>query len=199
MKLNNIFFLLIFFTGLNLHAQDSPFVKQDEAGLLPVFKENFRPQISIAPQLAFISFNDFDSKGLAYGVEFALQCPLACTRKNYIRQQISFLYYSNDEDNLNYWTVSINPEYRLVVKPSFELAVGPSVGYFSNKLNAELSEDELKSSGINYGISTSATIHMGNLLIGLSPRYILSKDLNVLGTDFSQNNFQGVLKLGLKF
>ncbi|GEM_PF-3974560 len=181
------------FIGLNLNAQDSPFIKQADSGMLPVLKENFRPQISIAPQVAFMSFSDLDTSGFGYGVEIALQCPLACTRKNYIRQQISFLYFNDDESNYKYWTAGINPEYRLFVSPEYEFAIGPSVGFFRSEAS------DVATSGLNYGVSSSINVHFGKVFIGLSPRYILSKKVELSESEFSQNHIQGLFKFGLKF
>lgn len=176
--------------AFSLQAQDAPFIKQAETGFFPVTKSGFNPQVSIAPQIAYMSFSDLGLSGIGYGAEIALQCPLACTKKNYIRQQISFLAFS--EDDYSYWTAGINPEYRLFVKPEFEFAVGPTVGYF----NSQREDDS--SSGINYGVSSSVTVHLGKVFIAVAPRYVLSKDIELLDSEFSQNHFQGVFKLGYK-
>jgi len=103
-------FALILFIGLFNNAfsqnnQNQPYAPGDSKGLFPIFKQKFQPQISIAPQVGYISFTDINSNGIAYGLEIALQCPLLCTKKNYIRQQLSFLYY-NDND-FTYWNLRI--------------------------------------------------------------------------------------------
>ena len=187
-----LIFLALNIFSIDLKSQDQPFIKQVETGMLPVFKDNFRPQISISPQLAYFSFGDLNSSGLGYGVELAMQCPLACTKKNYIRQQVSFLAYQDSERDYDYWTASINPEYRLLVTPEFEFAIGPSVGYFN------ATGESNSSSGITGGITTSATVHLGKFMIAISPRYLVSKDIALAEGDFSQNNFQGIFKLGYK-
>lgn len=186
-----LFIVLVLVIG-SLGAQDAPFIKQVETGFLPVTKSNFRPQISISPQLGYFSFSSLESSGIGYGLELAMQCPLACTNKNYIRQQISFLTYSDDALNYDYWTVGINPEYRLLVTPAYEVAIGPSVGYFNSNI------EDSSSSGISYGVSSSFTVHFGRVMIGLSPRYLLSKDISILEESVSQNSFVGILKLGYK-
>ncbi len=190
--MKNIFTAIICFCAFNLFAQDQPFIKQADTGMLPVFKENFRPQISIAPQVAYVSLSDLNSSGIGYGVELAMQCPLACTKKNYIRQQVSFLTYSDADLGYDYWTLSINPEYRLVVTPTFEWALGPSLGYINGSTADETS------AGFAYGISTSATVHFGKFMLGISPRYVLAPDIQLEESELSQNSFQGIFKIGYK-
>lgn len=192
MKTYNLILALLLLSTTALISQDAPFSKQAEHGFFPVAKKNFRPQISVAPQIGFFSFPDISTGGLGLGLELAMQCPLACTKKNYIRQQVSFITYQNSEDAYNYWNVSINPEYRLLVSPSYELAVGPSVGFFSSSYEGETSN------GLSYGISSSFTLHFGKYMLGLSPRYLLSKSIETPEGELSQNGFLGILKLGYK-
>lgn len=188
--------LTVVFGGLTLSSfsQNQPYKKGENNGFLPLIKRGFSPQVSIAPQVAFVSFSDFNSSGIAYGVEVALQCPLFCTSKNYIRQQLSFLYYNDDNfTNLN---ITLNPEYRFYVTSNFELAAGPSLGVSISefKYDSALIEDYKKTS-FTYGASASATRHFNKIFIGISTRYFLTQK----DGSKNYNNFQGIVKLGYKF
>jgi len=179
------------FGNINAQENEAPYTKGDTPGLFPGFKEGFHPQISIAPQVGYILFSDANNTGgVAYGAEIALQCPLACTKKNYIRQQVSFLYYA--EDNFKFWSATLNPEYRFLVKPQFELAAGPALGVSNINLTV-LDVSIMNETGFTYGLSTSATFHFNKVFVGISPRYMLSTTNN-FGGNF--NSFQGLVKIG---
>ena len=188
--------MFLAFVSTTMVAQsntDAPYIKSDNQGFLPIAKKGFHPQISVAPQVGYISFGDLDADGILYGLEIALQCPMLCTKKNYIRQQLSFVYHS--KDNFTYWAATLNPEYRFFVRPSFELAAGPSLGVSNGKAKFldVVTFDDTK---FTYGVSTSATLHFNVIFVALSGRYLLTgeNDLNA-----NYNNFQALLKLGFNF
>lgn len=187
---NNIFFtfVLMLLVTLSASAQaDAPFNKGGETGVLPVIKKGFLPQVSVAPQIAYVNFYDAEISGISYGAEIALQCPLVCTKKNYIRQQVSILYFK--DTNLSILEATLNPEYRFVAKPTFEFAAGPSLGYLNSKATVgDISESK---GYFSYGLSASATQHFGSkMFIGVGARQ------NWAGENLG--HFQALLKLGIK-
>lgn len=191
--------ILLVVSVFSLSAQDTeaPYIKGENPGLFPGFKKGFHPQISIAPQVGYLSFLDSDSRdgGLAYGLEIAMQCPLACTKKNYIRQQASLLIHTDDD--FTFWTASLNPEYRFYVKPQFELAAGPALGlagYTYSFDNSIVEIEDVKEMFFTYGVSTSATYHFNKVYVAVSPRFMLGK---VKDATTTFNNIQGIFKVGI--
>jgi len=181
-------FAIMLIASVSIYAQegDSPFIK-NETGLFPVLKEGYKPQFSIAPQISFVDFNDINSNGIAYGGEIALQCPLLGTKKNYIRQQLSFIYFNDPDSEFSAYEISINPEYRFVTTSNFELAAGPSLGF----LHAEVENTDFSKNVFSYGLAASATLHFGEKMFsGVSLRQNWASD------DLS--HYQGMLKLGYK-
>lgn len=181
-------FAIMLITSVSANAQegDSPFDK-NETGLFPVLKEGYKPQFSIAPQISYINFNDINSSGIAFGGEIALQCPLLGTKKNYIRQQLSFTYFDDPDSEFSAYEITINPEYRFMTTSNFELAAGPSLGF----LHAEVDNTDFSENVFSYGLSASATLHFGEKMFsGVSFRQNWASD------DLS--HYQGMLKLGYK-
>lgn len=175
---------------LTMSAQESPFQPSDNPGFVPVLKKGYRPQISIAPQAAYVNFYELETAGFAFGGEIALQCPLVCTGKNYIRQQLSFMYFDDPNADRTMIELTLNPEYRFLIRPQFEWAAGVSAGYLraSSTSNEVTAVDGL----FSYGLTTSATWHLGSrFLMGLSARQ------NWAGNDYG--HFQGIVKAGFKF
>lgn len=189
--ITTLFTLIALLIGaMTMSAQESPFQPSDNPGFVPVLKKGYRPQISVAPQAAYVNFYDLETAGIAFGGEIALQCPLVCTGKNYIRQQLSFLYFDDPNADRTIMELTLNPEYRFLIRPQFEWAAGVSAGYLrgSTTSNEVTTVDGL----FSYGLTTSATWHIGSrLLVGISARQ------NWAGSDYA--HYQGLLKAGFKF
>lgn len=214
--------LLLLVLGLSLQigfAQDAPFEKSGEPGALPFLKKGFRPQIGLSAVGGYQSFTGegIDKDGISYGLEVSLQCPLLCTKKNYIRQQAGIMVYKNAESSngtditFTNTSLTLTPEYRFAMSEKSEYAAGPILGWNLTKTNVKTKnlpaniDQTTKSNGFIYGLSTSATYHFGPLMLALSPQYILGvkqqktvegKDT---GNDFDPSHFQVLVKLGMKF
>jgi len=161
-----------------------------------ITKKGFKPQVGLSLiggiknnfGLGELSQFGSDSPLSSVGLEISLQCPLMCTKKNYIRQQVAIVYSKNDI--LNSLEVEINPHYRFLVTPTFELAAGPGFGLnhtsvngsdefnhmvsMSNGENLEYQGLDSNSFVFSYGLGASAAVHLGKFFIGLEARYFLT-------------------------
>ena len=187
--------------GLSLvsNAQNQPFEQsgKEKTCLLPVFKKGYRPQFGINLVGGFQNNQNFDKSAAVYGVDISLQCPLLCTEKNYIRQQLSIIKQNGEK--LKSLAAELNPQYRLIAKSNFELGVGPSFGL----LFAEANND--KKNAFTYGLGGSVVYHVGKVFFTAESRYGLTSTIHftndVTSTIVSKNlnNLRTLLKIGYKF
>ncbi len=178
-------------------VQELPFKKNStETSFLPFLKKGYRPQIGLSLLGGIQNNQNFDASSFAYGIEISLQCPLLCTKKNYIRQQFSIV--RQEGNTLKSLAVEINPQYKLIAKPSFEFGIGPSAGLIfatSNKDNK---------TAFSYGIGTSATYYFSNFFIALETRYAFTSNVSFTNPDDKSviasnlNNLRTYFKIGYK-
>jgi opacity protein-like surface antigen len=187
-------------------AQDNklPFKKNSvKTTFLPVLKKGYRPQMGIALLGGMENFScdklPSEAKtSSVYGVEISLQCPLLCTKKNYIRQQLTIM--SQDHVGLKTLAVELNPQYRIVAKPKYDIGVGPSIGLiFANFIN-------VNKTVFSYGLGCGASYYLNNnLFVGVELRYVHTADVtfndesNGIEAEADLTNFRYFLKLGYRF
>lgn len=216
-KTNNmkkIFLLVLLGMTLQLGlAQDMPFDKSGDPGALPGFKKGFRPQIGVSAVGGYTTFTaeNADESGLTYGLELSMQCPLLCTKKNYIRQQVGIMFYNSTDSKTDVTfantSVTLTPEYRFAVSAASEYAAGPILGWNFTKTGKKGGDIFVKGNGFIYGLSASATYHFGSFMLGFAPQYVLGakQSMSIEGKDigsdfdFDPSHFRGLIKLGLKF
>jgi opacity protein-like surface antigen len=197
--MKKVIVLILLALPLLSNAQNQPFEKseKDKTTFLPVLKKGYRPQFGVSLVGGVQNNQNFDKSAPVFGVDISLQCPLLCTKKNYIRQQISIIQ-QNGKD-LKTLALELNPQYRLISKPSFELGVGPSFGV----IFAEANND--KNTAFTYGLGASIAYHLGKVFFTAESRYGLSNKIdftdNKDNTTISNNlnNLRSVLKIGYKF
>jgi len=197
--MKRFYILAILFFGIYgfLNAQsDAPFVKNgDSFTFIPASKKDYRPQIGLSlirgsqKNLGLKELNHLGSNMIAstHGLEMSLQCPLMCTKKNYVRQQLIAVY--SHGDILNSLAIEINPHYRLNVTPTFEIAAGPGFGvnfakikasnHFHQKIlrngeNIVYKGLDSKAAVFTYGFGASLAAHLGKFIIGFETRFFLS-------------------------
>ncbi len=197
MKKVIVFMLLALSFASN--AQNQPFEQsvKGKTCLLPVFKKGYRPQFAISLVGGFQNNQNFDKSAAVFGLDISLQCPLLCTAKNYIRQQISIVQQNGKE--LKSLAVELNPQYRLIAKSNFELGVGPSFGI----INADANND--KKNAFTYGLGGSVSYHLGKVFFTAESRYGLTNtihftdDRTKVTVSNNLNNLRTILKVGYKF
>lgn len=160
------------------------------------FKKEYKPQLGLSLIGGIQNNRNFDAFAPVYGVEFSLECPLIHTRKSYIRQQFSLIRQEGKE--FKTLSVEINPHYKIISKPSFELGAGPSAGLIFAKASEE------SKTIFSYGLGASAIYHFKKFFIGLENRYALTKEIslddpNKESTLFGNfNNLRSIVKIGYK-
>jgi len=182
----------------NAQSQMQPFEQsvKGKTCLLPVFRKGYRPQFGISLVSGIQDNQNFDRSSAVYGLDISLQCPLLCTKKNYIRQQLSIIQQNGKQ--LNTLAIELNPQYRLIAKPVFELGIGPSFGFISAEANTD------KKSVFTYGLGGSIAYHVGKIFFALESRYGLTNDIsftdkmNKITTTNNLNNLRTILKVGCK-
>ena len=93
----------------------------------------------------------FDAWAPLYGIEFSMECPLVQTGKSHIRQQVSLIFQDGkDYKSLN---LEINPQYKIINRPSFEWGAGPVAGFIFTTIR-----DDNKPV-FNYGLGTGVAIY----------------------------------------
>lgn len=163
------------------------------------FKKEYKPQMGLSLIGGFQNNKNFEASTPVYGIEISLECPLIQTRKSHIRQQFTLI--RQEGKNLKTISVEINPQYKIISKPSFELGAGPSAGWIFAKTTEE------SKTIFSYGLGASAVYQFKKLFIGFESRYVLTKkvsfnDINnkpesaVVG---NLNNLRTFLKFGYKF
>jgi opacity protein-like surface antigen len=179
-------------------AGKMPFKKGcEKTTFLPFIKKGYHPQLA-ASLVGGIQNNSglLDASSTVYGVEISMQCPLLCTGKNYIRQQLSIVQQNGDI--MKSVAAELNPHYRIIALPKFELGIGPSLGLAFATAN---NDDRTV---FTYGAGVSLAHYFGRVFIGAESRYALSGDVNFHNNTNNTtltnnlNNLRSVLKLGVK-
>ena len=185
--MKNIIVVLAIVIPVLTNAQDSS------------LKKVYKPQIDLSLIGGIQNNQNFEASAPVYGVEISWQCPFITTKKNYIRQQFSFI--RQEGKTFKSLTIEINPQYKIIAKPLFELGVGPSAGLiFANK-------NEDNKPIFDYGLGASAVCHIKRFFIGFESRYVLTKQVSFTNLDNklqsvvagNLNNLRTFLKFGYKF
>jgi hypothetical protein len=140
----------------------------------------------------------FDASAPVYGVEFSMECPLIQTGKSHIRQQFSLM--RQDGKDYKSLTFEINPQYKIIASPSFELGVGPVAGFIFTSIR------DNNKPVFNYGLGTGAVYYCKRVFIGFESRYTMTKEILFDDTDKEPgypesgnlNNLRIFLKIGCK-
>ncbi len=178
---------------------DAPFKNTcTKTNFFPFLKKGYRPQIAAA-LVGGVQMNntEFDETTSLMGVELSLQCPLLCTRKNYIRQQLSIT--QSDGSQLHFTNIELNPHYRLKVTKAFELSAGPGFGVSFVKVG------NASTSLFTYGVGASAQYYFKKVFVAVEPRYMLTDDVKMStqadGLLYSGNfnSLKVLAKVGLRF
>jgi hypothetical protein len=163
------------------------------------FKNEYKPQ----PGLSFIGgiqYNkNFEAAAPVYGIEISMECPLIQTGKSLIRQQFSIIRQEGKE--LKTLAVEINPRYKVISKPSFELGAGPGAGLIFVKAGEE------KKTIFSYGAGAHAIYFFKKFFIGFESRYFLTKKVSFSNLNSkpglvetgSLNNLRTFIKFGYRF
>ena len=140
----------------------------------------------------------FDASAPVYGIEFSMECPLIQTGKSHIRQQIS-LMHQNGKDFKSV-SVAVNPQYKIIASPSFELGAGPVAGFIFTTIR------DNNKPVFNYGLGTGAVYYFKKVFIGIESRYTMTKEILFdeidKETGYAEsgdlNNLRIFLKIGCK-
>jgi len=136
--------------------------------------------------------NGTGDAGLAYGVELSFNCPLLQPPTNKIRQQVSFLQYSDGDSTIQ--SVQINPHYVVEVAPKLWLGGGPGFGY----VRADVAKKTANLVAAQVGASAGYSID--KIFIGAEARYQLTQNSHVgSGKDNGAHNWQTIVKVGYNF
>ncbi|HET6724372.1 MAG TPA: hypothetical protein VFH07_16545 [Chitinophagaceae bacterium] len=140
----------------------------------------------------------FDAWAPVYGVEFSMECPLIQTGKSHVRQQLSLM--RQDGKDHKSLTVEVNPQYKIIASPSFELGVGPVAGFIFTSIR------DNNKPVFDYGLGTGAVYYSKRVFIGFESRYTMTKE--ILFDDIDKepgqtesgnlNNLRIFLKIGCK-
>lgn len=165
----------------------------------PTSKNGYKLEMGFSLIGGIQNNKNFETSTAVYGVEFAFQCPLINTKKNYIRQQISLI--RQEGTKLKTISVELNPQYKIIPVPALELGVGPSAGLiFANTTGKNKPV-------FNYGLGASIVWTVKNFFIGLESRYAFTKKVSFTDVNNKEesmvtgnlNNLRTSLKFGYKF
>ena len=161
---------------------------------LPVTQSGYRaqPALSLLYGRMTPSATGFKD-GNFTGLEVAFDCPLLQPPTNRIREQLSYVHYS--EGNKDIDSVEINPHYVVEVSPGFEIGGGPGLAYILT--NTPANDPSLW--GLNIGLSAHYA-PMGHLFLGAEYRYQITSDEdfgNGIKEDLNNGRFD--IKVGYRF
>ncbi len=162
-------------------------------------KKEYKPQLGLSLIGGIQNNKNFDVSAPVYGVEISLECPLIQTRKSHIRQQFSLI--RQEGKKLKTISVELNPQYKIVTVPSFELGVGPSAGLIFVNTTGKIK------TVFNYGFGASVIFNIKKYFIGLESRYAFTNKVALTSINNKQesvvignlNNLRTFLKFGYKF
>lgn len=161
-------------------------------------KKEFKPLAGLSVIGGVQNTKHFDASAPVYGVEFSMECPLIQTGKSHIRQQFSLM--RQDGKDYKSLTFEINPQYKIIASPSFELGVGPVAGFIFTSIR------DNNKPVFNYGLGTGAVYYCKRVFIGFESRYTMTKEILFDDTDKEPgypesgnlNNLRIFLKIGCK-
>lgn len=161
-------------------------------------KKEFKPLAGLSVIGGVQNTKHFDAWAPVYGIEFSMECPLVQTGKSHIRQQVSLILQDGkDYKSLNF---ELNPQYKIIARPSFELGAGPVAGFIFTTLR------DNNKPVFNYGLGTGVVYYFKKVFIGFESRYTMTKE--ILFDDIDKetgynesgdlNNLRVFLKIGCK-
>ena len=177
---------LFFIVPLLASAQDAP------------SKKEFKPLAGLSVIGGIQNNTHFGTGAPVYGIEFSMECPLVQTGKSRVRQQLSLLLQDGkDYKSLN---LELNPQYKIIARPSFELGAGPVAGFIFTTIR------DNNKPVFNYGLGTGVVYYFKKVFIGFESRYTMTKE--ILFDDIDKetgynasgdlNNLRIFLKFGCK-
>jgi len=161
---------------------------------LPGAEPGYRaqPALSLLYGRMTPSATGFKDGNLA-GLEVSLNCPLLQPPTNRIRQQLSYIHYSEGDKDID--SIEINPHYVVEVAPRFEIGGGPGLAYIHT--NTAANDPSLW--GFNLGLSAHYT-PADHLFLGAEYRYQITSDKdfgNGIKEDLNNSRFD--IKVGYLF
>jgi hypothetical protein len=163
-----------------------------------LLKKEFKPFAGLSVIGGVQNNKYFKGSAPVFGIEFSMECPLIQSGKSRVRQQITLM--RQEQKDYRSLTIEINPHYKLIAGPSFELGIGPVAGFIFTPVR------DNNKPVFNYGLGTSAMYYFKRVFIGLESRYTLTKNI-LLGDMYYEttiaekanlNSLRGFLKLGYK-
>ena len=177
---------LFFIVPVLASAQDAP------------SKKEFKPLAGLSVIGGAQKNKHFDAWAPMYGIEFSMECPLVQTGKSHIRQQVSLILQDGkDYKSLNF---ELNPQYKIIARPSFELGAGPVAGFIFTTIR------DNNKPVFNYGLGTGVVYYCKKVFIGFESRYTMTKEILFdeidKETGYNEsgdlNNFRAFLIIGCK-
>lgn len=151
-----------------------------------------QPTVSLIYGRTMPSATGFKDGNIA-GIELSLNCPMLQPPRNRIRQQLSYIHYSQADKEID--ALEINPHYVVEIAPDLEIGGGPGLAYI--KTTTQINDPSLW--GLNLGLS----VHyrgLGPVFIGAEYRYQITSDEDFgNGTKEDLNNSRYDIKLGYEF
>ena len=164
----------------------------------PASKKEFKTLAALSVIGGVQNNTHFGAWSPIYGIEFSMECPLVQTGKSHIRQQVSLIFQDGkDYKSLN---LEINPQYKIINRPSFEWGAGPVAGFIFTTIR------DNNKPVFNYGLGTGVVHYFKKVFIGFESRYTMTKEILFddidKGTGYNEsghlNNLRIFLKIGFK-
>lgn len=162
-------------------------------------KKEYNPRAGISV-IGGMQYNKYSNATLGvFGIELSMECPLDQGQKNHIRQKIGVIRQEGkDYKSLH---VEINPQYKLVGTPSFELGIGPVAGMIFTKMR------DNNKPVFTYGTGAGAVYYFKKVFIGIESRYGITKKIAFekinkeaeIPETANLNNMRTFIKLGYLF
>ena len=161
-------------------------------------KKEFKPLAGLSVIGGVQKNKHFNASAPVYGIEFSMECPLIQTGKSRLRQQLSLMR----QDGKDYKSLSIelNPQYKIITRPSFEIGAGPLAGFIFTRIR------DNNKPVFNYGLGADAVYYFKRVFIGVESRYTMTKKIVFDDIDKEPgyiekgnlNNLRVFLKIGCK-
>jgi len=165
-----------------------------EIKVLPILTDS---NYCLTPSLSLLggygAFSEANDGSTMYGVELAIACPALQLENLDIKQQISYVYSSNDGLTTN--SIEFNPHVMFNIADKLQLGVGPGFGLVF--ADVEGGESDLVF-GLNLGASLNYDITT-SMFVGAEARYQWTTDADFGGGDTTLDNYRTLLKVGMHF